>query len=209
MDKVSLNLYTRGTLGRVSIDGALGGAWDQFRATRRLCFASTQRYAEHEQRGYDVMAHLGLSREISLGSCYASPFGNIDYVHLYQKGFTETGAGALCLNVQGKHSDLLRSECGIRLASSSKGSWGSITSAVQISGIQICYLVIRHYQAAFHHQEISYAVRTFSHPIYLVSPGLDLQFKWNRGLTCSLHADFEYNSEVLTKKYSGYFGWAF
>jgi fibronectin-binding autotransporter adhesin len=210
MDKVSLGMYTNYAAHGWSIDGALVGGLDVFNATRNIAFSTINRAAKHERGGYDLTAHIGVSGDVKLGRFYLSPFGKADYFNLYQKGFTESGADALNLTVEGRHAQMLRSELGLKFTSSWKmGRAGCFAPTVHLSGINECSLVKRHYKANFMNETPRYLVRTFSNPIYLISPGLDLNFNWGYGLNFSLGYSAELNSQITTQKLTGRLGWFF
>ncbi len=210
MDKVSLCMYTNYAAHGWSIDGALVGGLDVFNATRNIAFSTINRAAKHERGGYDLTAHIGVSGDVKLGRFYLSPFGRADYFNLYQKGFTESGADSLNLTVEGRHTQMLRSELGLKFTSSWKmGHGGCFAPTVHCSGINECSLVKRHYKANFIGETPRYLVRTFSNPIYLISPGLDLNFTWGYGLELSLGYSAELNSQITTQKLTGRLGWFF
>lgn len=210
MDKVSLGLYTQYSSPSASLEGSVIGGCDVFKVTRSLSFTTIDRSAVHERGGYDVTAHVGGSKNLALGRFDISPFFKVMYSYLYQKGFTERGAQSLDLTVRGSHSQMLRSECGLKGSSSWRmGREGDFTATMHLSGVHSCFLVKRHYSAHFFQQEPSYQVRTWSHPLYLIVPGLDLDFYWGSGLHFSVQASVELNSQMLTQKYAGRLGWCF
>ena len=131
-------------------------------------------------------------------------------MYLYQKGFTESGAQSLDLSVKGKHSDLLRSEVGLSFTSSfHMGKRGCFAPTIWLSGINECYLFKDHYRATFIDQTPSFAVRGFSHPIYLISPGLDLSFMFGCGLNLAARYSAELNGEITAQKLDARLEWFF
>ena len=186
---------------------AIGGA-NAYHAQRNIEFFMFDRHARHHHRGFDFTAHLGGGGDIRFGAFYLKPYTNIDYLYLYQKQFTERGAGDLNLKVHGRHANMLRSEIGLSFTRSFKfGEQGCWMPTIFISGINECYLRKRHYHSRFQNQTLQFLVRTFSKPIYLVSPGIDFTFTSGTGSSVALRYSAELNGQIATQKGDLRFEW--
>jgi autotransporter-associated beta strand protein len=93
-----------------------GFQYDDLESERFVQFGGIDRTAH---AGYDGWQGYGyLEQGVTLAptaSAAIQPFGALQYVHLRQNGFTETGAGVLNLQVSGENADSLRTFCGVRV----------------------------------------------------------------------------------------------
>lgn len=210
MDKATVGIYADYTRNAFSIEASLSGGLDVFTAVRKIHFGDLTRHAHHQKGGYDLTAHLGSGYEIEMRKFYLQPFVDLDYFNLYQKGFTEGGADSLNLTVNGHHANMLRSEAGLSLTHSYKmGNGGCFSPKIWLSGINEAYLIKKHYIARFIGENPFYEVRTFSNPITLLSPGVDLSFTWGVGLSFSVRYSAELNHEIVTNKLDSRLEWFF
>jgi hypothetical protein len=72
-----------------------------------------------------------------------------------------------------------------------------------------CYLTKRYYSANFVNQTPSFHVRTWSHPMYFISPGAELSFLWRFGLSAALAYSAELNARTSIQKLDGRVEWFF
>ena len=81
-------------------------------------FASAGRTASSNYDGSQYGARMGLGYKFNLGHKISFiPMASIDYTYLEQDAYSETGAGAIGLNVQGQNYDRTRYGLGGRLTS--------------------------------------------------------------------------------------------
>jgi outer membrane autotransporter protein len=205
-----LALYTDWVDGIGSLQASVLGSWDNFEGSRHIHFPTVDRHATHSKGGYNFTTHLGGGADLAAGPVYLKPFGNLDYFYLNQNGFKEHGADALNLVVHSRGSHMLRSEVGLSATHRFKmGQKGCFVPTVWVSGINECYLEKKHYTSALVDQDGSFEVRTFNKPIYLVSPGIDLNFLINPSLSLSTRYSAEVNGQVVNQKLDGRAQWAF
>lgn len=210
MDKASLALYGDCVREKFSVEASILGSLDQFTATRSIRFPGLQRSAHHQKGGYDMTGHLGFEGEISAGSFFFVPFLDEDYLYLYQKPFSESGADSLNLVTKGRRSHLLRSELGLGLTRSfAMGKRGCFAPTLSLGGINEYYLVKSPYVATLAHEKIPFEVNTFRRPITMGSSALDLSFMFEHGLSAAVRYALEVNKEVLTQKLDARLEWFF
>ena len=192
------------------LEASLVGGINSYHAKRNIKFNTIDRHAKHTRNGYDWTAHIGGGGDIRIGAFYLKPYSNVDYLYLYQKRFTEHGAGTLNLSVNGRRANMLRSEVGLSITRSFYSGPGRCwMPTIFISGINECYLRKRHYKSRFEGEELSFEVRTFNKPIYLVSPGFDFTFMIDDDASLSLRYSAELNSQIATQKGDVRFEWFF
>lgn len=116
------SLYWRKALRGVVFDvsGTAGYAW--FGSTRRVVSTNVAgqqvlaRDATARWSGALASARMGASYEARMGKFYVRPEAFVDYVYLYESGFTETGGGqAINLTVGSRASSEAAAQAGITL----------------------------------------------------------------------------------------------
>ncbi len=187
---------------------AIGGI-NGYYSKRNIKFSAIDRHATNHHLGADFTGHLGGGGDIRLGAYYLKPYTNVDYLYLYQENFSEHGAKDLNLTVSARHTNMLRSEVGISISRSYETPAGCWMPTLFLSGINECYLRKRHYKSRFQDESLHFLVRTFSNPIYLISPGFDFTFMIDEGLSLSLRYSSELNTEIATQKGDVRFEWFF
>jgi len=98
--------------GRLTLDGAVGMGLTDYESERRLVFGGLDRTAIGETDGYDISARMGAGYRIDRGAYTIVPAAGLSYVRLHQNGYTETGAGAAGLVIEGQTIDSLQSRVG-------------------------------------------------------------------------------------------------
>ncbi len=130
-------------------------------------------------------------------------------MYLTQKGFREHGAEFLNLNVESRHTNMLRSEAGLSLTTSFCACDGCFAPSVWLSAVNETYLGTKHYEAAFINQPGEFAVRTWNKAITLWSPGAEISFMGDEGLDIALRYSAELNGQTTTQKGAVRFEWRF
>ncbi|HHQ13461.1 MAG TPA: autotransporter domain-containing protein [Chromatiales bacterium] len=116
VDHVQLGAYLRRFDGEGNYY-LLAGSWgfDDYRTTRSISFGGITRTALGKYDGQQGAVYLERGWQRSWAGAVVQPLVALQYIHIHQNGFTETGAGALNLTVGAIETDSLRSFLGGRL----------------------------------------------------------------------------------------------
>ena len=115
---MKLGLYASYMPACFFIDGILSGGMNWSSSDRSIVFPVTDnaitlaRRAYAHQKGHDIEAHL--QGGLNLGDCRCvRPLARLSYFYNRQRGFKETGADSLNLNVDPFATHLLRAQIGV------------------------------------------------------------------------------------------------
>ncbi|MFO0948720.1 MAG: autotransporter domain-containing protein [Planctomycetota bacterium] len=100
-----------------------GGQGDNYASQRQIDFGGINRNATGNYTGWQGFGYTELGGNLKAGPATLQPFGALQYIHLRQNAFTETGAGSLNLTSGGMDTDSLRSFLGSRAQLRLKGQW--------------------------------------------------------------------------------------
>lgn len=104
--------YGRYTLGAVSIDAALGYAHDFFETDRAVAGL----VANSDHGGDEVNAAVAVHVDYDFDGLVLTPKAGLRYTHLWENGYTETGAPGFNLTVARDAADSLQPFVGAKLA---------------------------------------------------------------------------------------------
>ena len=89
-----LGAYAGARISGLNLDLYGGGGFDSFEHNRRVLIGEFDAAPTAEWNGYHVTGSARLSRDFEFGSrYYARPSLSIDYLRLFEQGYTETGGG--------------------------------------------------------------------------------------------------------------------
>ncbi|ADI30436.1 autotransporter outer membrane beta-barrel domain-containing protein [Methylotenera versatilis] len=107
-------VYTSHDFGKWYLDGMLAYAKQKFNGSRDTTLTGI---ANSNFDGDQVAARINVGLPIALkNSITLTPMAGLEWNHLKQDGYTETGAGALSMNVQGETANRVRSVFGAKLS---------------------------------------------------------------------------------------------
>ena len=106
IDTPRLMLYGRYDLGAWTLGAAAGYGYDRFHTTRSVSSLAETASSGHD--GHEATAAVQASTRLAFGALEIVPAVGFNYVHLYETGFTETGAALDDLQVAHQNSDSLR-----------------------------------------------------------------------------------------------------
>lgn len=106
IDTPRLMLYGRYDLGTWTLGATAGYGYDRFHTTRSVDSLAETASSSHD--GHEATAALQASTRLAFGAVDIVPAVGFNYVHLYETGFTETGAALDDLRVAHQNSDSLR-----------------------------------------------------------------------------------------------------
>jgi len=113
--------YKSATNGFFANTYVIGGAND-YSQDRQISFGTINRTASSDSDGWQLSTGFNTGYLFNLtrdGTWQAGPIGGLQYTYLEQDGYTETGAGALNLNVGSQDADSLRTALGAQI----QGRW--------------------------------------------------------------------------------------
>ncbi|MBN1380437.1 MAG: autotransporter domain-containing protein [Deltaproteobacteria bacterium] len=96
------------------LDGVLSFGRNRYENHRTIIVGSLQRNVESSHRGDLFSARLGGGYDVALPGLSLGPFASLQYSRLHEDRFTEEGGGSLSLTVEGRKTDALVSEAGLR-----------------------------------------------------------------------------------------------
>jgi autotransporter-associated beta strand protein len=108
-------LYSSWLNSRFFANASVMGSFSDYHSKRKVQFGSINRQPKGHHHGSGVIAHLDLGASLPKESrvqCY--PYGALDYVYQHEKGYTETKAQSLDVNIRSRNLNMLRSELGLQ-----------------------------------------------------------------------------------------------
>jgi len=115
IESQGLSVYSSYFNNRWYVEGDLGYVWQENTNRRIATVGTIQQVASsnHDAEAWSV--YLGGGYYFPLRNGQIGPFARLEYIHLDEDGFTESGAGAANLVVQARKTDALRSVLGLRM----------------------------------------------------------------------------------------------
>lgn len=107
--------YVNWTRGPWQLDASVTGGYHWYDNDRHVMVGGFDRTATSEHEGFDISAFAQLAHDCQLGAWTLTPSIAVQYIHLEEDGYTETGAGPANLVVDDSDHDALRSVVGARL----------------------------------------------------------------------------------------------
>ena len=137
--KVKMDGYTLGTYGtyykkNFYIDGSVSYGLANYDNTRRIVFPGLDRTATSSPDGNQITAYTGTGYDIRKNNWIITPNVSLQYARLNTDSYTEKGAGAINLDVDGQNTESLQGNIGARLSYTWKTD-----KAVIMPGIRASY----------------------------------------------------------------------
>ncbi|HLN13255.1 MAG TPA: autotransporter outer membrane beta-barrel domain-containing protein, partial [bacterium] len=108
-------VYGGYTAGAFEARGLIGYGVNNFQTTRPINFGDLSRTATASGTGNEIMAGLEADYRLQAGALTVRPTLGIQYVHLTEPAFNESGAGSIDLGVNAVTADWLQGLAGVRL----------------------------------------------------------------------------------------------
>jgi outer membrane autotransporter protein len=115
MDGYTFGAYGTWYRGRFYVDGQASYGWADYRNTRRIVFPGLDRTASSSPGGSQFTLYGGTGYEIPAGRWTVVPNLSLQYIDLGIDSYTESGAGALDLNVDRQRTQSLQGNFGGKL----------------------------------------------------------------------------------------------
>lgn len=110
-----VSLYSQYETKALYVVGQLTAGFSGYDGHRYI--SATNQHAESDYRGWQVGARVDAGMPVALGGGWlATPMAGLAYIHSRTNSYTETGAGALSLSVEGESNNALIGSLGGRLA---------------------------------------------------------------------------------------------
>jgi outer membrane lipase/esterase len=115
--KVKMDGYTLGAYGTwysrgFFVDGQFSYGWSDYKNTRRIVFPGLDRTATSKPGGRQITLYGGTGYELNMNRWTFVPTLSLQYIKLTIDSYTESGAGALNLNVNRQDTDSLLGNVG-------------------------------------------------------------------------------------------------
>jgi outer membrane autotransporter protein len=110
----SLRMAAYGTYSQAGfyLDAAMGFGWNWYENNRNINWIGRKAKSDHD--GQEYMAFLGGGYDWTFDRFTVGPTASLQYVHIREDGYSESGAGALNLKVDSSDADFLRQTVGLR-----------------------------------------------------------------------------------------------
>jgi outer membrane autotransporter protein len=105
-------------MARPFLDATLGTGLSRYDARRDIGFGSLSRRATADSQGSDLSAEIGAGLALRVEGIEVEPRLHLRWDRISRRGFSETGAGALDLAVDGRTAEALRAGIGVAAARS-------------------------------------------------------------------------------------------
>ncbi|MEW5725984.1 MAG: autotransporter outer membrane beta-barrel domain-containing protein, partial [Thermodesulfobacteriota bacterium] len=113
---LNLGLYAGLTRGGLYLDASGSYGYFDYSSDRRIQYSGVDRTAHAESSANRWGAYLGGGYDFRWRGLVFGPTASAQYQHLYEAGFTETGAGSLNLSVDERRTDSCQVSLGGRVA---------------------------------------------------------------------------------------------
>ncbi|MFZ7127524.1 MAG: autotransporter domain-containing protein [Desulfobacterales bacterium] len=115
------------------VEGAVTYGRNDYDIDRAVAVGAVRRMAEGDHDGDVFAAFLGGGYGFDLGSWSWGPDAALCYVHLDEEAFTETGAGGMNLTIEGRRTESLVAEAGLRVARRFETAHGRLIPELRVA----------------------------------------------------------------------------
>jgi outer membrane autotransporter protein len=202
--------YSTWYQGGFYVNGSLVAGVNRYKVGRHLLLGSViDRTASNHHEGYEFTPHIGMGYEIPFKSLTLEPFVGLDYSHIHQDGYNETGAKDLNLKVKSQSAEMLRGEAGFNIFKTLPFEGGNWTPKLKLSYILKEPTKKGNMQAALQGQPTFFAVKSFTRTRNQFSPGVGMTFRFNSGAFVDVRYDAELDSSYKAHEVGLKIGYAF
>jgi len=195
IDNSFINVYGSYIYRHAYLDAAITTGRVRYNTDQIISFSTLNRMASGQHRGFQFTPHLGIGYQLKLPLAQLTPFANLDYSQVYERGYTTIGANSLNQTISSSRSALLRTEAGIKLEKSRRFCHcqfkGSVTPSFNLSWVHKQVLKQGSLNASFVGQPGSFSVDGYNTNSSYIAPGLGLAFNYDNGGFISTHIHSE------------------
>jgi autotransporter-associated beta strand protein len=127
--------YAKKTFLQAFLEAALIGGYDRFNTDRAIIFQGLNRTAQGSHFGLQASGHAKAGLICGKKDLTWTPYGRVDYIYSYEKGFREYGADSIDLIVESKQSSLLALEAGMEFRGVHQTPKSQVTTLIGLSAI--------------------------------------------------------------------------
>lgn len=113
IDSYQMTIYGTRTYGASFLEGSLVGGYNTYDSRRAIAFLG--RTADADYQGWQGLAKVTAGHDYPLDGVTLAPVTSLQYAHTHLESYTETGAGAASLAVDGQDYDTLTPGIGLRV----------------------------------------------------------------------------------------------
>jgi outer membrane autotransporter protein len=133
IESIGGSLYGCYFTERAYLEGIFSYSKQQYDNERNLAIGSLLRTARSDHDGDAFSAFVEGGYDLEFRGLTVSPFASLQYIYLDEEAFGEAGAGAVNLFMDGRTTDSLVSELGLRLGRVFKTTSGSLVPEVRLA----------------------------------------------------------------------------
>ncbi len=186
VNTLSLGGFGTHRFGDLYVNGALDLETDVYDTTRNIAFGDLARKAQGNTRGGGFNSMVGGGYDLYAQDLVTGPVWNVTYSKLWIAGFTETGADALNLRLEGRMADSLQPGIGWQARYTGK-LWGmDISPQARLMYRRELLSDSRTFDAAFAGSKASFSSTEYSPAKYVLEPSAAITVKFNQKLSSSL-----------------------
>ncbi len=175
------------------------GTWNNYHASRHIEFPTVNRHAVSDHHGLGLISHFDIGfMTYPAEQMTFSPFGGLDYIFLWEKGYSEKGAGSLNMKIQPTHGALLRSELGFKIAKCAVLAHNKWTQDLKLSWIHQHLLRGKRLHAQFSEVNCTFTVQGIrpNQDYFDVAAGITGMFRQDR-LAAGLRYEGKFGDGIL------------
>jgi len=129
-DNYQATAYVGHAPGPWFINAAVSYGINEHSGSRQILFPGVDREANADFSGYSYSGFARAGFQLFAGGVRITPFASIEAMRVHVRGYRETGAGDVSLNVQARKYDFVESALGVELARQFDFASGSIVPEV-------------------------------------------------------------------------------
>ena len=185
------------------INGAFSFAYNTYEGSRQIAVGTIMRSANSDYDGRQYSALVDGGYTFKLKKLRLTPITSLQYTRLHLKEYTETGAGALNLNVRSQDYDMLQSGLGLKLERPFKIKSGTIVSEARFKWLYDFIGDRQETTATFSGGGGSFATEGFDPARNSFDIGTKLSLITEGGWSFEVNYDFQYKED-----FRAHAGWA-
>ena len=185
------------------INGAFSFAYNTYEGSRQIAVGTIMRSANSDYDGRQYSALVDGGYTFKLKKLRLTPITSLQYTRLHLKEYTETGAGALNLNVRSQDYDMLQSGLGLKLERPFKIKSGTIVSEARFKWLYDFIGDRQETTATFSGGGGSFATEGFDPARNSFDMGTKLSLMTEGGWSFEVNYDFQYKED-----FRAHAGWA-
>ena len=185
------------------INGAFSFAYNTYEGSRQIAVGTIMRSANSDYDGRQYSALVDGGYTFKLKKLRLTPITSLQYTRLHLKEYTETGAGALNLNVRSQDYDMLQSGLGLKLERPFKIKSGTIVSEARFKWLYDFIGDRQETTATFSGGGGSFATEGFDPARNSFDMGTKLSLITEGGWSFEANYDFQYKED-----FRSHAGWA-